>query len=444
MADDIKGGDGGDLSPVVRGVIKNMGHEDLAVAEALGVRFVDTNGKSYLDATSSEWVLNLGYRNADVHDAIRAQLDQIEFVTPVFDSEPRSALAEKLAEITPGEISRVAFATSGADAVEGAMHLAMRGTGGSDFVCLDQAFHGRSFGTIGLSYSYPEMLENANRGLDRYLTRQIRTPNYNCFRCPLNLKRETCDLACAELIDYQLERGHTHGPAGVIVEAVQANGGMVPAPDGWLPRVQEICREHEVPLIVDEIQTGLCRCGSWTGSAHYGIEPDIIVLGKALGAGLPLTAAVATPEYGELLPWEYGYTQQGNTLACAASLAMLGVMERDDLCANAAHVGGILSERLRELQERSRLIAEVRGPGLMIGVELVRDRTTKEPANDEAAALFSVALERGLLIGKSGPVFGAFGNVMKFKPAVNSTEAEVHEMADRFGDALGHVERAFR
>lgn len=431
-------------SPVVRGVVKSMGDERLEVVGGSGVRFVDRDGKTYLDATSSEWVLNLGYRHPEVHAAITDQLGKIEFVTPVFESEPRSQLAEKLGEITPGDLGRVVFATSGADAVEGAMHLAMRGTGGSDFVCLDQAFHGRTFGTIGLSYSYPEMLENSNRGLDRYITRQIRTPNYNCYRCPLGLVRETCDLACAELVDYSLERAHSHGPAGVIVEAVQANGGMVPAPDGWLDRVSEICRTREVPLIVDEIQTGLCRTGAWTASEYYGIEPDIIVFGKALGAGLPLTAAVATPAYGELLKWEYGYTQQGNTLACAASLAMLGVMERDRLADNVARVGEVLSARLREIGERSRLVADVRGPGFMIGVELIRDVATKEPANAEAAALFSAALERGLLIGKSGPVFGAFGNVMKFKPAVNTTEAEAHEMADRFAEALAEVEAAFR
>ena len=428
-----------------RHLLKSMGDEPLVITRAEGRQMWDADGREYLDATSSEWVLHLGFGNERVHRAWREQMATVEFVTPVFESPPRTTLAAKLAEISPGRLEKVLFATSGADAIEGAMHLAMRGTdGGSDFVCLDQAFHGRSFGTIGLSYSYPHMLEGSNRGLDRYLTRQIRVPNYNCYRCPLKLKRASCDLACAGLIDYALERAHTHGPAGVIVEAIQANGGMVPAPEGWLQRVDEICESHEVPLIVDEVQTAFCRTGRWSASELYGIEPDIIVFGKSLGAGLPLTAAVATPEYGELLPWEYGFTQMGNTMACAGANAMIEEMEVERLGENATRIGAIMSERLRAMQDRSRLIDDVRGPGLMIGVEIVRDAATKEPANEEAAEIMNEAFVRGLVMGRSGPVFGAYGNVLKFKPAVNSTEDEVHAMLDRFEAALLHVEARSR
>ena len=424
-----------------RHVLKSMGDEPLVITRAEGRHMWDADGTEYLDGTSAEWVLHLGFGNKRVHAAWREQMDLVEFVTPVFESPPRTQLAAKLAEITPGSAEKVLFATSGADAIEGAMHLAMRGTdGGSDFVCLDQAFHGRSFGTIGLSYSFPHMLEGSNRGLDRYLTRQIRVPNYNCYRCPLKLKRDTCDLACANLVDYALERAHTHGPAGVITEAIQANGGMVPAPDGWLQRVDEICDNHNVPLIIDEVQTAFCRTGAWTASQLYGIEPDIIVFGKALGAGLPLTAAVATPEYGELLPWEYGFTQMGNTVACAGANAMIEEMEVEDLAAYARRIGALMTDRLRALQERSRLIDDVRGPGLMIGIEIVKDPTTREPALEEAAAIMNEAFVRGLVIGRSGPVFGAFGNVLKFKPAVNTTEDEAHAMLDRFEAAVDDVE----
>lgn len=426
-------------------LLKSMGDEPLVITRAEGRRMWDADGKEYLDATSSEWVLHLGFGNERVHRAWREQMDAVEFVTPVFESPPRTQLAAKLAEITPGNLEKVLFATSGADAIEGAMHLAMRGTdGGSDFVCLDQAFHGRSFGTIGLSYSYPHMLEGSNRGLDRYLTRQVRVPNYNCYRCPLKLKRESCDLACANLIDFALERAHTHGPAGVIVEAIQANGGMVPAPDGWLARVDEICESHEVPLILDEVQTGFCRTGAFSASELYGIEPDIIVFGKSLGAGLPLTAAVATAEYGELLPWEYGFTQMGNTVACAGANAMIEEMEVERLGDNATRIGAIMTARLQALRERSRLIDDVRGPALMIGVELVRDPVTREPANEEAAEIMNEAFIRGLVIGRSGPVFGAFGNVLKFKPAVNTTEDEAHAMLDRFEAAVEVVEKRSR
>jgi len=423
-----------------RFLLKPMGDEPLVVTRAEGRRVWDADGREYLDATSSEWVLHLGFGNQRVHSAIREQLDVVEYVTPVFESPPRTQLAKKLAEITPGRLEKVLFATSGAEAVEGAMHLALRATGGSDFVCLDQAFHGRSFGTIGLSYTYPQMMEGSNQGLDRYLTRQIRVPNYDCYRCPLKLKRESCGLACAELVDWSLERAHTHGPAGVVVEAIQANGGMIPAPDGYHERIREICDARQVPMIMDEVQTGFCRCGEWSASELYGIEPDIIVFGKSLGAGLPLTAAVATPEYGHLLPWEYGFTQAGNTLACTAANAMIAEMGEEDLRGNARRMGARLTAHLHEIQERSTLIGEVRGPALMIGVDLVRDRETREPANTEAAEVVNEAFRRGLLIGRSGPVFGAFGNVVKFKPAANLTPDEVDEMAEKFADALAAVE----
>ena len=351
-------------------------------------------------------------------------------------------MAKKLAEHAPGKLSKVLYGISGASAVEGAVHLAMRTTGGTDFVVLDAAFHGRTFATIGMTYVHPGMVEGSNQGLDRYLPRQMRVPTYNCYRCPLELKREDCDLACAEYIDFALERGHTNGPAGVVVEPLQANGGMVPAPDGYLERAHQICQDHDVPLIIDEVQGAFCRCGPMYATQRTKVEPEMIILGKALGGGLPLSATITTPEYSDLLPWEYGFTQAGNPVACAAALAMIEVMERDDLPANSEQMGGLLTSRLHEIEKNSKLIGDIRGQGLMIGVELVRDRETKEPAFAETDQVMAACLEHGLMIGKSGPVFGSNGNVIKFKPAVNVGEDEIDEMAELFGKALAEVEAA--
>lgn len=421
-------------------VIKCMGDVDMALATGQGLRVSDAGGREYLDAISAEWVLNLGFRHPEVKRAIVEQLDTIDYVSPVFESEARTELAGKLADLAPGRLSKVLYAISGAGAVEGAVHLAMRATGGTDFVVLDAAFHGRSFATIGMTYVHPGMVEGSNKGLDRYLPRQMRVPNYYCYRCPLGLERGSCDLACAELVDFALARGHTNGPAGVLVEPYQANGGMVPAPDGYLERVHEICRSHDVPLIVDEVQGALCRCGPMFATERSGVEPEMIILGKALGGGLPLSATIATPEYSELLPWEYGFTQAGNPVACAAALAMIEVMVRDDLPANSERMGALLVDRLREVERGSALIGDIRAQGLMVGVELVRDRETKEEAFTETDEVMAACLERGLMVGKSGPVFGSNGNVIKFKPAVNVTEDEIVEMADLFGRALADVE----
>lgn len=421
-------------------VIKCMGDVPMALAEGEGTRVKNADGKEFIDAISAEWVLNLGFRHPEVKQAILEELDVIDYVSPVFESDSRNRLAQKLAELAPGKLQKSLFAISGAGAVEGAMHLAMRTTGGSDFVCLDAAFHGRSFATIGLTYVHPGMVEGANQGIDRYIPRQIRIPNYYCYRCPLGLERETCDLACADLVDYAMERGHINGPAGFIVEPFQANGGMVPAPDGYLERAHEICKSHDVPLIVDEIQGSLCRCGPMFASERNGVEPEMIIMGKALGGGLPLSNTIATPEYSDILPWEYGFTQAGNPVACAAALAMLEVMVRDDLPDNSQNMGTLLVSRLEEIAKDSKLIGDIRGQGLMVGVELVRDKKTKEMANTETDALMAACLSHGLMIGKTGPVFGSNGNVVKFKPAVNVGEEEIEEMTEIFGRALSEVE----
>jgi len=175
-------------------------------------------------------------------------------------------------------------------------------------------------------------------------------------------------------------------------------------------------------------------------SERSGIEPEMIILGKALGGGLPLSATITTPEYAELLPWEYGFTQAGNPMACAAGLAMVEIMVRDDLPANSERIGKLMVDRLAEIEKDSKLIGDIRGQGLMIGVELVRDRETKEPANEEMDQLMAACLDHGLMIGKTGPVFGANGNVAKFKPAVNVTEEDAEEMVTLFGRALRDVE----
>jgi 4-aminobutyrate aminotransferase len=421
-------------------VIKCMGDVPMALTEGEGTRVKNADGKEFIDAISAEWVLNLGFRHPEVKQAILEELDVIDYVSPVFESDARNLLAKKLAELAPGKLQKSLFAISGAGAVEGAMHLAMRTTGGSDFVCLDGAFHGRSFATIGLTYVHPGMVEGANEGIDRYIPRQIRIPNYYCYRCPLGLERETCDLACADLIDYAMERGHINGPAGFVVEPYQANGGMVPAPEGYLARAHEICKSYGAPLIVDEIQGSLCRCGPMFASERNGVEPEMIIMGKALGGGLPLSNTIATPEYSDILPWEYGFTQAGNPVACAAALAMLEVMVRDDLPANSEKMGNLLVSRLEDIAKDSKLIGDIRGQGLMVGIELVRDKETKEMANKETDQLMAACLEHGLMIGKSGPVFGSNGNVVKFKPAVNVGEEEIEEMTEIFGRALAEVE----
>lgn len=424
-------------SPTVEKVIKPMGHFPLRIVRGEGVRFWDEEGTEYLDAVSGEWVVNLGYRHPRVVEAIKAQLDNIEYVTPVFENEQRTKLAEKVLEKAPKNMRSVLFALSGADAVEGAMHLAMRATGGTEFVSLFSAFHGTTFSTLALSYSYPKMLEGSKEGLDRYLTRQIRVPNYNCYRCPFGLKPGSCDMLCARYIDTAIKHQPDAKVAGVIIELFQSNGGMIPMPEGYIEMVREICTRNGVALIADEVQTAFSRCGDIFASNVVGVEPDLIVMGKAFGAGLPLSGVVAGEGFTSLKGWEAGFTLMSTPAVCAGSIAMLEVMEEEDLGKNSTEIGAHMVARLNEMKDRYSIIGDVRGLGLMIGVELVKDRESKEPADELTGFVWKDALEKQrLLLGKSGPVFGDFGNVIKLKPAVNTTRDQADEMLDRLERSL--------
>lgn len=419
-------------APTIGSVIKPMGHYPMRIVKGQGVRFWDDAGTEYLDAVSGEWVVNLGYRHPKVVAAVKEQLDRIEYVTPVFENDMRAKLAETVVALAPKRMRSVLFALSGADAVEGAMHLAMRATGGSEFVCLYGAFHGTTFATLALSYTYPKMLEGAKEGLDRYLTRQIRVPNYNCYRCPLGLEPGSCDVACAKLMDSAIKHQPDAKVAGVIIELFQSNGGMIPMPEGYIETVREICTRNGVALIADEVQTAFCRCGDIFASNELNADPDLIVMGKAFGAGFPLSGVVAAEGFTSLRGWEAGFTLMSTPTITAASLAMIGVMTEENLGANSKRVGAHLVQGLNAMKEKYSLIGDVRGLGLMIGVELVLDRKTKEPADELTGLVWEHALQKEhLLLGKSGPVFGNFGNVIKLKPAVNMTIDEANEVLER-------------
>jgi 4-aminobutyrate aminotransferase-like enzyme len=424
--------------------IKPMGDDPLTVADAQGVRVIDANGVEYLDAISGEWVVNLGFRHPEIIDAVVGQMRHAEWTAPIYNSAPRALLAEKVAQIAPGGLDRILFGLSGGDAIEGAMHLAMRTTGRDEFVCLFQAFHGRTFATTALSYTHPNMYEGAKRGLERYLTRQVRVPNFNCYRCPFELERSSCDLFCARFVEKMIVEGSEGGVAGVIVEPYQANGGMVPAPDGYFATLREICDRHDVALIVDEVQTAWARCGRMFAIEDHGIEPDMIVVGKAFGGGFSMSGVIVGEKWANLAGWEHGFTTIGHPVASTASLKMIEIMERDDLPANARAMGERFGQRLGELYERHPLIGDIRIQGLMIGVELVHDRATKEHAFEETDWVVRRALEKGLILGKTGPVFPPpAGNVVKFKPAVTIGAADVDRMCEIFDETLSEAEEHF-
>jgi len=418
-------------------IIKPMGDVPLAVDRGKGLHFWDYDGNEYLDAVSGEWVVNLGYLHPLIKESIISELENIDYVTPVFNNLKRAKLAEKLVSLASPRMKKVLFALSGAGAVEGAMHLAMRANGGNDFVCLGQAFHGTTFGAMGLNYTHPKMIEGVKGGLERYLPRQIRVPNYYCYRCPFDLIYPNCEIKCAKHIQWAITRQGDAKVAGVIIELFQANGCMVPAPREYVKMVKDICLKQGVAFIIDEVQTALCRAGEIFLSNYYQADPDLIVMGKAIGAGFPLSAVVAAEGYTNLKGWEAGFTLMSTPPICTGSLAMLDVMIEQNLPQNSKQIGEYMVNRLREMMDKYTIIGDVRGLGLMIGVELVIDRKTKEPANDLAQYFYEWALNKErLLLGKTGPVFGNYGNVIKLKPAVNITKNQAEEILKRFERAV--------
>jgi len=427
-----------------RFLIKPMGDEPLVVERARGLNVHDADGHEYLDAISGEWVVNLGFRHPEVVAAAIDQLGRIEWTAPFYNSIPRALLAQRVAEVAPGGLNKLLFGVTGSDANECAMHLAMRTTGKDEFVSLFHAYHGRTFATFALSYTEPSMYEGGKQGLSRYLTRPIRVPNYYCYRCFFNLEYPSCDLFCARFVETMIVHGSEGAVAGVMVEPYQANGSMVPAPEGYFDVLREICDRRECALICDEVQTAWARCGQMFAMDHYGIEPDMIVVGKAFGGGLPMSAVIVNDKYAHLAAWETGFTEIGHPVAAASSLAMITVMQRDDLPGNARRMGERFSERLGELQERHPIIGDVRVLGLMIGVELVKDRATKEHAFEEADWVLHRALEKGLILGKTGPTFPPpRGNVIKLKPAVTLGASDVDAMCGIFGEVLSECEAHF-
>jgi 4-aminobutyrate aminotransferase-like enzyme len=423
-----------------RFLIHVAGHVPITIVGGKGAILIDAKGKEYIDCTSQAWSLNLGPSHPKIVEAVKRQVEKLEFASLAFDVESRALLAKRLAEIAPAGLSRSVFVTSGSEAIEGAMHFAMRYTGGQEFVTLYHGFHGRTFSTIALSYTYPTFV-SAKIGVERHIAKPIRVPNYYCYRCYFGLEYPDCDLFCARFVDTAIKHAADGKVAGVIAEPVQGNGGQITPPPGYFTELKKICKDHDIPLIIDEIQTGFGRCGRMFACEVYGIDPDILCLGKAMGGGYPLAGVMTSNKYADLdqftKEFEYGFTFGAHPVACAAALAMLDIYHEEKLLENVIRIGELITKGLKEIMERYTVIGDVRGPGLMIGIELVEDRKTKKPANEKTNTIVRKGLERGVIFGKSG--FGSYGNVLKIKPPLNITSEQANKVLSVLESILKEV-----
>ncbi|MEJ7751774.1 MAG: aspartate aminotransferase family protein [Candidatus Limnocylindrales bacterium] len=394
-----------------------------------GHRLFDSDGKAYLDFACGIAVTILGHRHPDVTAAIHAQADRLlHTCNGLGYLEPVTALADALARMLPEPLDAVFLANSGTEAIEGAMKLARRASGRPGIVAFSGAFHGRTYGSLSATTSNP----NYQRDHGPLLPSVLISPFPDIYRLGEGDEDQATTLAL-EALDRLLDEAGAESVAALLIEPVQGEGGYNPAPPAFLRAIRERCDRHGILLIADEIQCGYGRTGRMWGFEAAGIVPDVVTLAKAMANGLPLGAIVSSRALQER--WgvgAHGSTFGGNPVCCAAAVAVLETIQRDDLVANGAARGDELSAGLRALMARDERIGDVRGPGLMIGLELVRDRVTREPDAELATAIMQRCADLGLLLLTCGTAH----NVIRWIPPLDVTAAEVHEALGIFETAL--------
>src|SRR5256886_4249889 len=398
-----------------------------ALKSCQGAWIQDVEGRRYLDFHGNN-VHQFGFGHTRVIAAIKEQLDELSFCTRRYTCETTVALAKKLTELAPGDLNRVLFAPGGTSAIGMALKLARLATGRYKFVSMWDSFHGASLDAISVG---GEAVFRS--GIGPLLPGCEHVPPPDHRHCPFRCGN-ACNLACADYIEYVLEK--EGDVAGVIGETVRCTP-FIPPLDYW-KRIRAACDKHGALLILDEIPAGLGRTGRMFACEHYDIVPDMLVLGKGLGGGVfPLAALVAREELNIAADKALGhFTHEKNPVACAAGLATLQVIEEENLVERARALGNSALERMREMARRHLLIGDVRGLGLLMGIELVRDRSTLKRATEEAEQVMYASLRRGLNFKVT------MGNILTLTPALIISQAELNQALDILDDCIGEVETA--
>lgn len=376
-----------------------------------------TNGKRYLDFSSGLAVLNIGHSHPRVTEAVRLQLDKYVHTGGVYYSEIVASAAEQLISVTPPGLDMLFFSNSGAEAVEGALKLARFVSGRPGIISFTGGFHGRTLGAVSVTTS-------TSKYRNRYhplLPAVYHSPSPYCFRCPSKRKPETCGSACFEnLKDILKQQISPEEVAACIIEPVLGEGGYSPAPTSFLQKLRNLCNEHGILLIFDEVQSGMGRTGNWFAADHYGITPDILTVAKGIASGFPLSAVVAKRKIMEKWPpGAHGTTFGGNPVACAASLATIAVIKEEKLLEKSRILAERAMARLNRLAGLNRSIGDVRGLGLMIGIEFTT--ASGAPYREACQKVLDYCLEKGLIMINCG----AERNIIRFIPPLNTTEAEL-------------------
>ena len=415
------------LAPGSQGVWQMAG---LAFDHGRGATLTDVDGNTFIDLLAGICVSSIGHGHPRYAQAVAAQVEKLNVGS--FTTPPRARLLEQVAALTPGDLNRIMLYSGGAEAVESALRLARAHTGKYEVLSFWGGFHGKTAGVLGL------MGSNFKHGLGPMMPGCHSAPFADCYRCPFGTTLDKCGLICAEFVRDKINYETTGQLAAILVEPVQGTNGNVIPPDAFMQALRDIANEQGALLICDEMITGFGRTGRTFGCMHPGVQPDIMTVGKGFGAGFPVTGVISTDEITAAEPWSkpsfssssYG----GNPLAAAAASVTLEIIEAEGLVQNSARVGQVILDRLLEMQQRHPLMGDVRGRGMLIGVDLVEDRGTRAPLGKERCArLFHACTRRGLLTM-------AYAPRLRINPPLCMDEATAHEACDILDAALNEVE----
>ena len=407
----------------------------LVVERGEGSIVVDVDGNEFIDMNAGLAVCSVGHSHPKVVKAIKDQADKfIHYSYTDFFYDDYVNLGEKLHDLVPGSHRKKFFyGNSGAESVEAAMKVARWHTGRQGYLAYIGSFHGRTLGAVSLTASKPYQ-----RARFAPLIPGVEHIFYPyCYRCPFNLECPSCGYACVDYIDEYLFQRYVPPDevAMLVAEPIQGEGGYIVPPEGYFKRLKKLLDEYGILFASDEVQAGIGRTGKWFGIEHFDVVPDIVCMAKGVAAGMPLGVMASRADIQDWKPGSHASTFGGNPVSCAAALAVLDVIESDNLLENAQKQGRHIKGRLDEMKEEHPLIGDVRGKGLMVGVELVKDKNTKEPAQKETKEVMMECFRNGLAIVNCGV------SVIRWMPPLIVTSGLVDSALEIFEKSLTKIEK---
>ncbi|MFH2028748.1 MAG: aspartate aminotransferase family protein [Nanoarchaeota archaeon] len=403
--------------------------EPLIIKEAKGASILGYDGREFIDCTSQAWTLNIGHSHPKVIEAVEKQIRCFTHIRTSYETIPKLLLSKKLVELAPGNLNKVNYCLHGSVANEGAIKIALNNKKKPcKFLTLHDGFYGRTLSTMAACWPHP------NKNLFPFMHNFVKVPNAYCYRCPFSQEYPSCGLMCTDYIRKTIKKEDTEF-AGFMVEPIQGNGGMIDFPAEYHKEIRKICDENNILLIWDEMQTAFGRVGKMFASELYDTIPDIISFGKAIGGGFPLAGNIVRDDIEGFHGGDHSFTFAHFPVSMAAALATLDVIEKEDLLRVCREKGEYITKRLKEMQEKYELIGDIRGPGLMIGIEMVKNG--KEPAIKETEKIMEYGFKKGILFGQSK--YDHLGNVLKIKPPIVISQEQIDRSLEVFEEAIKSI-----